>query len=207
MTRRKTLGNSFSGWTHLAVIYAICLAGILGAAAFLSSVTWLELLMIPVAILISNLVEYSIHRWPMHQTRKMEQIYKQHSGDHHVFFTNKFMQVGEWRDLKVSITKTRVIVMFFTFILFPLAALFSLVSLNLGLIFFISAVSYYLVYEMMHLISHLPDGNFLKRLPYIRGCVHRHTVHHNTRLMHKWNFNVMFPLFDVLFGTLHKSPK
>jgi sterol desaturase/sphingolipid hydroxylase (fatty acid hydroxylase superfamily) len=45
------------------------------------------------------------------------------------------------------------------------------------------------------------------RYPVLRSRVFQamkehHTIHHDPRMMRKWNFNIGTPLFDALFGTL-----
>ncbi len=34
---------------------------------------------------------------------------------------------------------------------------------------------------------------------------HHHTVHHDPRLMNRYNFNITYPIFDWLFGTWYRG--
>lgn len=199
------MSHKISGWTHLALLGALCLVAVMFTLSMIQGLTLLHLLMIPGAMIFSSVMEYVIHRYPMHQMPNfLVGFYKQHSGIHHRYFTYKHMQVDDGIDLNEALTNTRVTVMLFAFIIIPMSLLLGLFIANLGLLFFATTTSYFIFYELTHLVTHLPATNFLTKLPYFRGACKRHRVHHNTKLMHKWNFNVSFPLLDKIFGTLIK---
>jgi sterol desaturase/sphingolipid hydroxylase (fatty acid hydroxylase superfamily) len=63
-----------------------------------------------------------------------------------------------------------------------------------------------LVYEWLHLAYHLPDESFIGRRLLIRRLRQHHARHHNPKLMQRWNMNVTLPLFDWVFGTIHRQP-
>lgn len=206
-TRRGSVPKYYSGWVHLATIMGSSLAAAGITAFFISNLVWLELLIIPLTVVIANLVEYSIHRFPMHKLFKgsnfLTKIYKNHSGNHHRYFTDKEMSIDCKEDMREVFTYPRVILFFIVFIIGPLSLLFGLLlSLNSGLLFFATALAYYAIYEFTHFATHLPEDHWISKLPYIRGAKERHRLHHNTRLMREWNFNVSFPLMDKLFKTI-----
>ena len=60
-------------------------------------------------------------------------------------------------------------------------------------------IAYYAAYEYMHWCMHLPKARRLERSWVFRRLNGHHLLHH--RYMHR-NFNVVFPLADLLFGTL-----
>jgi sterol desaturase/sphingolipid hydroxylase (fatty acid hydroxylase superfamily) len=76
-------------------------------------------------------------------------------------------------------------------------------------VFFIAAAGYFLLYETLHALYHLPEAT-LERLG-LRGngvfdrlqSHHRH--HHRLSRMAKVNFNVTFPMADWAFGTMEKE--
>ena len=76
---------------------------------------------------------------------------------------------------------------------------------NVGFLFAATAVAYFLNYEILHLAYHLPRDSWLGR----RGLVSRlralHTSHHDPRLMSNWNFNITYPVSDLLFRTFRGS--
>jgi hypothetical protein len=59
--------------------------------------------------------------------------------------------------------------------------------------------SYYGSYEYLHWCMHLPKARRIEKPWIFRRLNGHHLLHH--RYMHK-NFNVVFPLADVCFGTL-----
>ncbi len=60
-------------------------------------------------------------------------------------------------------------------------------------------ILYYATYEYLHWCMHIPRNRKLERSGLFFRLNGHHLLHH--RYMHK-NFNVVLPLFDVLFGTL-----
>jgi hypothetical protein len=205
MNRRKEANHSVSVWARLGIFYALCLAAVIFALTLLQGVTFFQLLMIPATIVFANLMEYVIHRFPMHQLpQAIRSMYMSHSGIHHRYFTYKNMEIEKFSDLHEALTNTKVTLRLFAFIVFPLSFLLGLIGVNFGALFFISATCYFMIYELTHLVTHLPESNILTQLPYFKGAYERHRVHHDTKLMHKWNFNVSFPLLDKVFRTLAK---
>jgi sterol desaturase/sphingolipid hydroxylase (fatty acid hydroxylase superfamily) len=63
----------------------------------------------------------------------------------------------------------------------------------------ISCTIYYAAYEYMHWCMHLPKKRHVERSKIFFRLNGHHLLHH--RYMHK-NFNVVFPLADLLLGTL-----
>ena len=64
---------------------------------------------------------------------------------------------------------------------------------------------YVVSYEWMHLAWHLPEDTFIGSLGLVRGLRQHHAVHHDPRLMQKWNFNVTVPLWDLVRRTRFRS--
>jgi hypothetical protein len=91
---------------------------------------------------------------------------------------------------------------------FPVALLLGwLISANVGYLFLILAMSYYLNYEMFHLAYHLPKNSRIGRLPLIVKLGKLHKRHHDVRLMSRYCFNITYPLCDFLMGTLTPAGK
>jgi sterol desaturase/sphingolipid hydroxylase (fatty acid hydroxylase superfamily) len=77
------------------------------------------------------------------------------------------------------------------------------------MLYAITAISGYWLYEILHFSYHLPRGSTLERVfaaipgwKYLRLF---HTVHHFRDTMHDVNFNVTIPLTDWVLGTLSFS--
>jgi sterol desaturase/sphingolipid hydroxylase (fatty acid hydroxylase superfamily) len=77
-------------------------------------------------------------------------------------------------------------------------------------VFYVSAILYFLIYETIHTLHHLPRasldtyrGGRSRTLAFLRA--HHHHHHQLERMAHV-NFNVTFPLADRLLGT-YESPR
>jgi len=157
-------------------------------------------------VLAANFVEYALHRWPMHRRRKLTQaFFKQHTIAHHRYFTHDTMAMNEAREVTFVIPSIPVLMASMAFVLAVLAGLTLTMGTTVG--FFASGVLglYGTLAQLLHLAFHLPDR--WMKLPFLRSRVFQamklhHTIHHDLRLMTKWNFNVGIPICDALFGTL-----
>lgn len=188
----------YFGASNLVATIAIA-----GALTQLHDVVWWEWLILPVAFLIANVVEYRVHKGPMHHLRPPWTIlFERHVRQHHVYFDDTHMSARMDRE--------------YYWVFFPwwavglvvvTAALFSLpmgllVSHNVGLLFFAAAIAYYLTYEWLHLSYHLHPESMIGRMGLVRRLRRLHTLHHRTSLMTQHNFNITFPICDWVFGTL-----
>ena len=76
-------------------------------------------------------------------------------------------------------------------------------------VFLLGAVGYFLCYETLHALYHLPDATLdragIGRLRAFRRLQAHHRHHHILGRMAAVNFNVTFPLMDRLFGTLRRT--
>ena len=68
-------------------------------------------------------------------------------------------------------------------------------------VFAVSFVSTYVSYEWLHFSYHLPHEHPVARNPIIRRLARHHAVHHDPRIMQRWNMNVTVPLMDHMMGT------
>jgi sterol desaturase/sphingolipid hydroxylase (fatty acid hydroxylase superfamily) len=85
------------------------------------------------------------------------------------------------------------------------ALLYFLVSPNVSFLFVLTAILYFLNYELLHFAYHMDPQSWVGRLPFIGRLRTHHTYHHDRRLMIRYNFNITYPICDYLFGTLHKD--
>lgn len=203
--RRESVPSWYSGWAHLAVITGVCLLAVALLLLQIHVLVWWHLLVIPFGFVVSNLVEYLAHRYPMHRPMPYvgKYIYKKHAAIHHRYFTDKDMVLEDPRDLFEILTNPRHVVSFLTLSVLPISLVLGFFSMTAGLLFAATAISYYLFYEWVHLASHLPSDHWIPSLPVMRSLCEHHQVHHNTRLMREYNFNIAFPIFDWVFKTKH----
>ncbi len=192
-TRAEMLGPHYSGLLHFGFVNALALSAIAFAALRLHHPRW-ALLTVPITFLYANLVEWLAHRGPMHHRRRfLYLIYKRHTLMHHGFFTDQAMRLESTRDFKMVLFPPVLLIFFFGLFALPAGLLLNAVAgPNVAALFVITAMSYYLLYEWMHLGYHLGLGGALRR---------HHTAHHDPRLMQRANFNITFPICDRLFGT------
>ena len=75
----------------------------------------------------------------------------------------------------------------------------------MALLYVATAIGYFLNYEVLHFAYHTPATSSLARLPGMRRLRRLHTLHHRPSLMQDYNFNITYPIGDVLFGTLYRE--
>jgi hypothetical protein len=194
----------YRGEAHFAATNLFSLLILWLAMRGVSRPTWVELAFAPFAFLFANYFEWRIHRGPLHHRTRAAILFERHTLLHHAAFHEDAMEVRDLRELRM--------------VLFPWPALFgaalidlpllfaigALVSANAGRIFFAVAFGYYLLYEWCHLAYHLPPTSFLARNALARWLRTTHARHHDPRRMLHKNFNVTFPIFDALMGTLDR---
>lgn len=195
--------SKYSGYVHWISINIFGVGVIGGCMTILEAPQWWEWLFIPGFFVFSNGFEWWIHRGPMHHpTRGLRILYRRHTLEHHVIFTDETMGLRNAREL--------------FFVLFPpgflpailvvnlpvplLLGLF--VSRNLAALFYLSVLAYYLVYEWFHFLHHVPADTWIGRRTVVAWCRQHHTRHHELARMSHGNFNVSFPLWDWLLGTM-----
>jgi hypothetical protein len=203
--RREHIPATYSGWRHLVFTTSVCLAAIAVALWHVEAPRWYAWSMVPIGWLVANLVEYGMHRGPMHHLGVAARLYKRHTSEHHRFFSQEMMAVDGTRDFHVTLFPAWMALMFIGLIGVPAALLVWLVfGQDIALIFYAAIVSYYLVYEWLHLGAHMPEGGVIARLPFVGRARRHHGLHHDPARMRRANFNFAFPLGDWLFGTLDR---
>lgn len=191
---------------HGARTLALAL-GIGGFGLFLArdAAPW-DWLFVPAFFLAANAIEWAFHRGPMHRLVGPRIFYKNHALLHHRAFHHDSMELrlDGLRDLGL------VMMPWYTMLL--LFVLASPIALVAGLLrgpavagmFFFTAAMYFLLYESMHALYHMPRA-VLRRLrlvgPAFGALRAHHTHHHRLDRMAHVNFNVTLPIMDYLLGT------
>jgi hypothetical protein len=202
--REENIGKNYSGKLHFVFITVWCLAGISVCVFYIHQPTWKQVLIIPLTFLYTNLFEYIGHRFPMHhQYQSLKAVFKRHTVQHHHFFTNEHMNCDSVNDFKIILFPPVLLIFFSLFFVAPIFAfIFYFFSLNAALIYVATTLAYYLNYEWFHLAYHLPETNLVYHIPGLRALRSLHHNHHNHKLMDKHNFNISYPVFDFIFGSL-----
>lgn len=206
--RAAHIEAGYSPWRHMALtlVLATALATVgLALAARARAADWL---LLPAFLVIANFLEWMVHRHPMHRPLRPRIMYRNHSQLHHLAFTDANMVIGPSEDLGL--------IMMPWYTMLGLFALASPVMVAAGLlrgpglagVFLLGAVAYFLCYELLHALYHLPDAVLdragIGRVRAFRRLQAHHRHHHILGRMAAVNFNVTFPLMDRLFGTLEK---
>lgn len=207
--RAKTVDPRFSLALHLARVLGIASAiGAFGLwlAADASAIWWLA---VPGFWLVANVFEWAMHRFLMHRPLRPRMLYQSHALVHHNAFDGDDQEIRDVTELSV------VMMPWYTLILVFVMA--SPITLAIGLMggwslagmFLVAAVVYFLVYETIHTLHHLPATTLarsrLGRSRVLTRLRAHHHHHHHMRNMARVNFNVTFPLADRLLGTYERG--
>jgi hypothetical protein len=207
--RAAHLPAGYSPWRHLGLT-----AGIASAITALGvALAWrarpLDWVLMPIFFVVANLIEYTVHRYPMHHPMFPRIMYKNHAMLHHIAFTDRNMPITETRELGL------VMMPWYTMIgLFGVTAPVMVIAAMLrgpGLagVFLLGAVLYFASYETLHALYHLRDETLdriaLGRLGVFRRMRAHHQHHHVLKRMAYVNFNVTVPLMDYVFGTKERG--
>jgi hypothetical protein len=195
----------YSGSTHIAIVILVGMS-VIAAAVCLASLDWrpAHLWIVPLTLLIANAVEYAAHRGPMHhRVSRLTALHTRHSGRHHRYFTAGQMHFESPDDFHAVLFPPVLLVFFggVTVALGCMAALF--LPRAAAALFVATGVGYYLVYEVLHFLYHVPPQSRGGNLPGVRWLARLHKLHHHHAYMQTHNFNLVFPLCDWIAGTLH----
>jgi sterol desaturase/sphingolipid hydroxylase (fatty acid hydroxylase superfamily) len=206
--RADHIAAGYSPWRHMALtlVLAILLATIgLALAAHARTTDWL---LLPAFLVIANLIEWMVHRHPMHRPLRPRLMYRNHAQLHHLAFTDGQMVIGPTRDLGLIMMPWYTMLGLFG-VTSPIMVVAGLLrGPGLAGVFLLGAVGYFLCYELLHALYHLPDATLdragIGRLRAFRRLQAHHRHHHILGRMAAVNFNVTFPLWDRLLGTLER---
>jgi sterol desaturase/sphingolipid hydroxylase (fatty acid hydroxylase superfamily) len=199
------------GWTlsrHLARTFGIAL-GIAALGGWLAlGGAWWVWLAVPVFWCVANLFEWAIHRYLMHRPMWPRVLYTNHARVHHRAFDGAAQEIHATHELSL------VMMPWYTLLfVFATASPVVLVAVLVGGpalagVFLLSAVAYFLFYELVHTLHHLPMATLRRswwgRRPRLAAMRRHHHSHHQLERMTEVNFNVTFPVADRLLGTYVK---
>jgi hypothetical protein len=205
--RAAEIGPRYTGVGHFALTSLVSLSVIGFALSRLTQVLPLEWLTLPATFVFANLAEYLGHRGPMHHARRgLRLLFERHTRQHHQFFAHDAMSLETTRDLKMVLFPPVMLLFFLGALATPVGLLLAFVcSQNVAWLFVATAVGYFLTYEWLHTSYHLRPDGLVARLPGLRYLRRHHTTHHDPRQMTAVNFNITFPIGDLVFGTLGRG--
>jgi hypothetical protein len=205
MRKAEDIPAGYTAGAHVArtsTLAGLLLAGAGWLARGAPPRAWL---LVPAFWLFANFFEWTVHRYPMHRPMFPRVMYRNHAGVHHGAFTETTMEIHSSREMWF------VMMPWYTLVMLLVGA--SPVAIAAGVlggapiagIFYVAALSYFLFYETMHALYHLPLPTLARLGLRPGGLFHRlrthHARHHIPRLMARYNFNVTVPLADTVMGT------
>ena len=196
-------GSFYSPWVHLAVPSLFGCAAIAAAVSLLRAPTVVDLLFGIGLFIVSNAAEWRIHKSLLHKRQPFAALlYDRHTPMHHMVFVTDDMAIRKRDEFRLVLLPAYAVVVL-AIGLSPMAwALWQLAGQhNLACVFVIETMGYVVTYEWLHLSYHLPPDSFIGRLGLVRFLRRHHALHHDPRLMQKWNFNVSLPLWDLVKRT------
>lgn len=199
----EAIPGGYNPWLHLASTTGVG-AGALALAVWgMKAVSPAQLLTIPATLLFANAFEWRVHRSVLHRRFwPLGELYDRHTPVHHGIYHTDTMAIRDWREMKLVLLPA-VGVLGIVVATGPVAGLVgAAISPNVGWIFLATSATYMVSYELLHLAYHLPDDHPIAKNPVIELLRRHHAVHHDPRLMRKWNFNVTVPFFDWVRGTI-----
>ena len=202
--RDALLPAEYSAGRHMLGT-AVLAAGIASVAIWLASrANAIDWLLLPAFFVVANGIEWMVHKNPMHRPMTPKIMYKNHALIHHRAFHHDSMPITDTRELGL------VMMPWYTMLgLFVMASPVALLAAwwrgpGAAGIFYLAAALYFLTYESLHALYHMPDP-FLRRVgldgSLFRRMRRHHRHHHRLDRMAHVNFNVTFPLMDWLLGT------
>lgn len=204
--RETHIPAGYRGGRHVLFTFGLGGAVLVAALAQLDAVRPVEWLVVPLTFLYANLAEYWGHRGPMHHLRPtLRLVYERHTKQHHRFFTHESMALDEPRDLRAVLFPPVLVVFFLAAFMAPAGLLLAWVATpNVAWLYVATSLAYFLNYEFLHAAYHLPPSHPIAQLPVVGRLKRLHTTHHDPRLMASCNFNITYPIGDLLFGTLRR---
>ncbi|UHQ54712.1 MULTISPECIES: sterol desaturase family protein [Microbulbifer] len=208
--RQRHIGRLYSGWLHLAFTVCATVAVCILCLLQLRAPAWYAWLAVPLTFVYVNLMEYWGHRGPMHhpprgwRRKLLSGVYRRHTLRHHRFFHSDAMAFDGSRDFHAVLFPPVLVVFFLLVTVVPSGILVAwLGGANVGWLYAATVLAYFLNYELLHFAYHTREDAWIGRLPGMARLRRLHTWHHDPRLMGQYNFNITYPIGDLLFGTLY----
>jgi sterol desaturase/sphingolipid hydroxylase (fatty acid hydroxylase superfamily) len=203
---RTHMVNNLPAGNYYLTTYVISLTIIIACLVdFLEVKSFFELLSVPFYFLFCNFFEYLFHRFPMHQKVKFMKAVYHHVTIHHNFYANDLYYYENPNDYYA------VLIPYYVWIHVVISScvlgliVYAIFGYNQAILFLVTVSSYYLIYEFLHFSYHARADSWIKKIPLVKSLSRFHLVHHSTDKMAKFNFNITFPIFDTIFGTLYRG--
>ncbi len=189
-------------WVHLCVPSSVGIVAIVYAITRLDHLRPLELLTVPLVYLFANAFEWWIHGAALHRRHVLAPVlYDQHTPKHHMLYLTDDMAMRDAREYRLVLIPAYGLFLIFVGQIPVNVALRWLGFPNVAWLYLATTIAYAVSYEWLHFSYHLPHEHPVARNPIIKRLARHHAVHHDPRIMQRWNMNVTVPLTDYLMGT------
>ena len=178
MNRAEKIPPGFSARTQIA--RTATLAGLLLVVAIAvgrhaSPRAWL---LLPAFWVFANFFEWTVHRFPMHRPLHPRIMYRNHAQLHHLAFADGQMAIQNPCELWLIMMPWYTIVMLLV-AASPVAIVAALLGgLPLAGVFYVGALSYFVFYETLHALYHLPAPTLARLGLGSHGLFARMQAHH-----------------------------
>ena len=207
--RGEHLPGTYSPWRHMGRTAALSTSLAALGLVLAARARPLDWVLMPIFFVVANLLEWTVHRYPMHHPMTPRLMYKNHAMLHHIAFTERNMPVSSSRELGLVMMPWYTMLGLFVVASPVMVLAAALRGPGLAGVFLLGAVLYFLFYETLHALYHLPTATLdrvgLGRLRVFRAMQAHHAHHHVLRRMSAANFNVTVPLWDWVFGTRERG--
>jgi sterol desaturase/sphingolipid hydroxylase (fatty acid hydroxylase superfamily) len=148
--------------------------------------------------ILMSFIEYQVHSRLMHR-RSIERFKKtfvahaitHHTNDYGDIFADEPVPPGEDREIRLTTRKAAIKGL-------PVIIPLAFVSWTGAVVFALTITLHHWIWNKIHLEMHKPEGRGFSRWPIYKFLARYHYLHH---VYPNKNFNVVFPLFDYVFGT------
>jgi hypothetical protein len=189
-------------WVHLFVPSSVGIVAIVFAITQIRNLRPLELLTVPFVYLFANAFEWWIHGAALHRRHPVAPVlYDQHTPKHHMLYLTDDMAMRDAREYRLVLIPAFGLFLIFVGQIPINVALRWLGAPNVAWLYLATSIGYAVSYEWLHFSYHLPHEHPVARNPIIRRLARHHAVHHDPRIMQRWNMNVTVPLTDFVMGT------
>jgi hypothetical protein len=128
-------------------------------------------------------------------------LYDQHTPKHHMLYLTDDMAIRDKREYRLVLIPAFGLFLIFIGQIPMNIALRWLGYPNVAWLYLATSIAYAVSYEWLHFSYHLPHGHPVAQNPIIKRLARQHAVHHDPRIMQRWNMNVTIPLMDYVMGT------
>lgn len=154
------------------------------------------------SVLLVSFLEWYIHKYLMHKDitkiSYLKRLYRNHTHQHHTRFYSDFNnepdEVGRQFALRTEILPNFILMS-------PIYLVIYLVSPWFALVLACTQLFHHITWNIIHNEMHNPSCRFIRWIPGYKFLEFHHYLHH--RHMNK-NFNIVFPIFDYVMGTVAK---